>query len=144
MRKQILMTARLATILAITAASFGCQTAQGAREDVAEAATTIGNVVEAVFTDQGAEAVVQGSIADVDRRTRAVLREMGLTLAEAEYDDNATEREYEARGGDRVVHVELEARSATTTEIEVSYRVGETNYEKEQAREIIRRIQQRR
>lgn len=143
MNRQIRMAVRLTAILAITSASFGCRTVQGAREDVTSAANTVGNVAEAVFTDQGAEALVQGSIADVDRRARAVLQDMDMAITGTDYDDNATEREYEARSGDRVVKVELESRSATSTQVEVSYRVGETNYEKEQARDIIRRIQQR-
>lgn len=144
MKKQMLMAARLAAVVALTSASFGCRTVEGAREDASSAANTVSNAVEAVFTDQGAEATIQGSISDVDRRTRAVLRGMGLTVTEADYDDNATEREYEARGGDRVVHVELESRSATMTEIDVSYRVGATDYQKGQARDVIRRVQQQR
>lgn len=103
-----------------------------------------GGSLEAVFTDQGAEAVIQGSISDVDRRARAVLREMGMTLTAAEYDDNAREREYHATSGDRTAHVELEWRTATTTEVDVSYRIGATNYEKGQARDIITRIQRHR
>lgn len=143
MTNKMLVAVRLAAILVVTSATFGCRTMQAAGEDVESAAGAVGNAAEAAFTDQGAEAVVQGSIADVDRRTRAVLQGMGLTITGADYDDNATEREYEARGGDRVVRVELESRSAATTEVDVSYRVGETNYEKDQARDIIRRIQQR-
>ncbi|MET0399656.1 MAG: hypothetical protein ABW277_22900 [Longimicrobiaceae bacterium] len=144
MTKKLLVAARLAAVLALTSATFGCRTMQGAREDAESAANAVGNAAEAVFTDQGAEAVVQGSISDVDRRTRAVLGDMGMTITGADYDDNAMEREYEARSGDRVVHVELESRSPTTTQVDVSYRVGQANYEKEQARDIIRRIQQRR
>lgn len=144
MNKQMLLAARLAAVLALTSASFACRTVEGAREDASSAANTVSTAVEAVFTDQGAEATIQGSIADVDRRTRAVLSGMGLTLTEADYDDNAMEREYEARNGNRVVHVELESRSASTTEVDVSYRVGATDYRKGEARDIIRRIQQQR
>ena len=135
--------ARLAVVAAITLGAHGCRTVQAAGEDIESAAGTVSNAAEAAFTDQGAEAVVQGSISDVDRRTRAVLQDMGMTITGTDYEDNATERQFEARSGDRVVRVELESRSATTTEVDVSYRVGDVNYEKEQARDIIRRIQQR-
>lgn len=144
MNKQMLLAVRLTAVVALTSASFACRTVEGAREDASSAANTVSTAVEAVFTDQGAEATIQGSISDVDRRTRAVLTAMGMTITEADYDDNAMEREYEARSGDRVAHVELESRGATTTEVEVSYRVGTTDYRKGEARDIIRRIQQQR
>ncbi len=139
MKKQMLVAA----ILALTTGAAGCRTMQGAKEDAQSAANTVGNAAEAAFTDQGAEAVLAGSIGVVDGRTRAVLRDMGFTVTDADYDDNAREREYEARSGDRVVKVELEARSASTTEVDLTYRVG-TNYDREQARDVIRRIQARR
>ena len=144
MTKQTLIATRLALVVAAVATAAGCRTAQAARDDVSSAAGSVSTAVEAVFTDQGAEAVVGGSIADVDRRTRAVLRGMGMTLTDAEYDDNAREREYEARVGDRVAKVELEWRSATTTEVDVSVRVGATDYRKGEARDIISRIQAQR
>lgn len=144
MKKQMRMATRLAAVLAITSASFACRTVEGAREDAQSAGTTVVQAAEAVFTDQGAEAVIAGSISQVDRRTRMVLRNMGFTVTEADYDDNAREREYEAKMGDRTVRIELEWRSATTTEVDVSYRIGATNYEKGQARDILNRIQQQR
>lgn len=142
--KSMLAATRLALVLALAGTSFACRTARAAGEDVRDAASTVGDAAEAVFTDQGAEVVIGSSIADVDRRTRAVLRGMGMTLGEMDYDDNATEREYEGRSGDTVVHVELESRGASSTEIEVSYRTGQVNYDKERARDIIRRVQAQR
>ncbi len=144
MKMQMLTAARLAFVLTIASASFACQTARGARADAESAVNTVGNAAEAVFTDQGAELVIQSPIADVDRRTRAVLTGMGMTLGRAEYDDNAAEREYEARSGDTVVHVELESRGAGATEIEVSHRTGQVNYDKNRARDLIRRVQAQR
>lgn len=144
MTQQMRTAARLAAVVVMASATFGCRTVQGAREDAQNAGESAVQAVESVFTDQGAEAVIAGSIADVDRRTRLVLREMGLTMDEVRFDDNARERDYEAKGGDRTVRVELEVRTATTTEIEVKYRVGATNYEKGQAQDVIRRVQARR
>jgi hypothetical protein len=123
---------RLTLMLALLLPAYGCLAA----------AAGAGAAAGITLTNQGAESVVQGSIADVDRRTRAVLRDMGLTLADAAYEDNATEREYEARGsGDRVVHVKLEARGTTSTNVNVSSREGRLDYDKDAARDIISRIQ---
>lgn len=143
MRKQTLKIFRLGLILAVAPATVACATARGVEQDARSAANTAGNAVQAVFTDQGAEAVVQGSIADVERRTRAVLQQMGLAIADVEYDDGATEREFVGRSGDRTAHVKLEARSPSTTEVNASYRVGTADYDREEARNIIARIQQR-
>lgn len=144
METQMLMAPLLAAVVALTSPSFGCRTVEGARGDGSSEANTVSTAVETIFTDEGADATIQGSRSDVDRRTRAVLRDTGLMVTDAEYGDNATEREYEARGDDRVVHVELESRIATTTEVEVSYRLVTTGYRKGEARDVIRRIQQQR
>lgn len=143
MRKQILKIFRLGLILAVAPATVACATARGVEEDTRSAANTAGNVVQAVFTDQGAEAVVEDSIDDVERRTRAVLQEMGLAIADVEYEDGATEREFVSRTGERMAHVKLEALSPSTTEINASYRVGTADYNREEARNIVTRIQQR-
>lgn len=144
MMKQMLKTARFAMILAIAPATFACRTMHAAGEDIKDAASTVGDAAEAVFTDQGAEAVIGGSIRDVERRTMTVLRGMGMTIADVDYEDNATEREYHAVMGDRKVHVKLETQSATATKIQASYRQGTLDYDKNQARTIISRVQQQR
>ena len=144
MKHRMLIAGRLGIILATTVAAAACRTAQGAREDARSAANAVENAAEAVFTDQGAESLVQGSIAEVDRRARAVLADMGMELTKASYEDNATEREYEARSGDRVGHVKLVSRGAGATHVNVSYRVGRVDYDREQARTIILRIHRRR
>ena len=76
---------------------------------------------------------------------KRVLREMGLLLVDAAAEDRATEYEYEARSGDRVVHVKLERRTDTVTKVAVSSRVGTTlNYDVSHARMVVERIQQAR
>lgn len=142
MKKQILATVRLGLVLAVAPATVACATARGVEQDVRSAANTAVNAVEATFTQTGASAVVQGSVQDVERRTLAVLRQMGLQVADVEYEAGDTEREYVGRSGDRTAHVQLDWRSPTTTEIEASYRVGTADYDREEARNIITRIQQ--
>ncbi len=116
----------------------GAETAQTAVDQVGDALAAINPTAE------GAESLVQGSISTVDRRARPVLTNMGLELTKTDYEDDATEREYEARNGNRVVHVKLEARGATSTQVNVSSREGTLDYDKSHARRIRERIQRQR
>ena len=150
MRKIPTVSFRSLTLLLIVALpAAGCRTARTATEEVQQAGAAAGAAVTEAFaainpTDQGAESLVSGSISDVDRRTRAVLSGMGLQVTKTEMEDNATEREYEARSGDRVVHVKLEAQGATGTQVNVSSREGTLDYDKNHARMIVERIQRQR
>ena len=143
-RLNALARCSLLVLLSVIAAA-GCRTARTAADEVGDAAGAAGRAIASINpTNQGAESLVQGSISGVDRRTRAVLSSMGLQLTKAEYEDNATEREYEARGGERVVHVKLEARGTTSTQVNVSSREGRLDYDKSHARTILERIQRQR
>lgn len=123
----------------------GCRTARTAADEIGDAAGAAGRAIASINpTNQGVESLVQGSISAVDRRARAVLSSMGLQVTKSKMEDNATEREYEARSGNRVVHVKLEARGATSTEVEVTSREGTLDYDKSHARTILERIQRQR
>jgi hypothetical protein len=123
----------------------GCRTARTAADEIGDAAGAAGRAIASINpTNQGAEALVQGSVSNVDRRARTVLSSMGLQLTKAKYEDNATEREYEARSGNRVVHMKLEARGTTSTQVNVSSREGTLDYDKSHARMILERIQRQR
>src|SRR5690349_13976870 len=129
--------ASLALIAALGAA--GCRTAATAAAAGAAGAAAI------VMNDQNAEADVAGSLPEVDGRAKRVLRDMGLLMVDAAVEDRATEFEYEARNGDRVVHIKLERRSPTVTKVAVSSRVGTTlNYDVSHARMVLERIQKQR
>ena len=134
--------ARLAASLALATA---LSSAAGCGRAATGAAAAVSGAAAVVLNDQNAEAEVAGSLAEVDGRAKRVLRDMGLLLVDAAAEDNATEYEYEARSGDRVVHVKLERRTATTTKLAVSSRVGTTiNYDVSHARMVVERIQQQR
>ena len=96
-----------------------------------------------VLNDQNAEAEIPGSLEVVDGRAKRVLRDMGLLMVDAAAEDKATEFEYEARNGDRVVHVKLERISPTVTKVAISSRVGTTlDYDVTHARMVVDRIRQ--
>lgn len=108
------------------------------------AAAAAGTAAAVVATNQNAEGEVHGSLAEVDRRTRAVFGSMGLQITKSSTEDNGTEREYEARSGDRVVHVKLQQPAGShMTKVSVSSRRGTTlDYDVSHARTVLQRIQQ--
>lgn len=135
MTKRTLITAaKLALVLAIAPAAYGCRTAATVGAGAAAGAAA------ATQVNQNAEANIAAPISTVDRRARTVLAGMGMTLTDASYEDSAMEREYEARSGDTMVHMKLVGRGASTM-VAVSYRRGQLDYSKSQAQEILNRIQ---
>ena len=136
MRNRIATSVASVALVAALGAFTGCRTAA-----VAGAA----GAAAAVLNDQNAEGEIAGSIMEVDGRAKRALADMGLLLRDAAMEDNATEWEYEARNGDRVVHVKLERRTANLTKVAVSSRVGTTlDYDVSHARMVLERIRQQR
>jgi len=138
MQKRMLTAARIAMVLAIAPAAYGCRTAATVGAGAAAGAAA------ATTVNQNVEATVAAPIATVDSRARQVLSSMGMTLTDAEYEDNATEREYEGRSGDNVAHIKLIADGASRTRVAVSYRRGRVDYSQTEAQRILDRIQQAR
>ena len=136
------MTGPLLLAVALLLGASACRSASTATTVAAGAA---GVAAAIVLNDQNAEAEIAGSLADVDRRAQVVLSGMGLQIVTSTSENDAREREYEARSGDRVVHVKLEQRAPGVTKASVSSRTGTTlNYDVSHARMIVERIQQQR
>lgn len=137
------MISRLNAIFLSLALLAGLGSAGGCRSAANVAAAGAAGAAAIVVNDQNAEADIPGTVVEVDGRAKRVLREMGLLMVDAAMEDNATEWEYEARSGERVVHVKLERRSPTVTKLSVSSRVGTTlNYDVSHARMVVERIRQ--
>jgi hypothetical protein len=126
---------RLALVLAIAPAIYGCRTAATVGAGAAAGAAA------ATTVNQNVEATIGAPIATVDTRARAALQVRGMTVTDAEYEDNATEREYEARSGDNVAHIKLIANGANSTRVAVSYRRGAVDYSRDEAQRILTLIQ---
>lgn len=94
----------------------------------------------ATTIDQNVTATLATPISEVDRRARAVFASMGMAITAAEFQDNATEREYDARSGDNIAHIKMVAEGAQT-KVSVSYRRGRVDYSKTEAQNILNRIQ---
>jgi hypothetical protein len=139
------MMNRVATIIASVALTAVLGTTAACLSASTAAVAGLGGAAAIVLNDQNAEAEIAGTLVEVDGRAKRVLREMGLLMVDAAEEDRATEFEYEARNGDRVVHVKLERRSPSVTKLSVSSRVGTTlNYDVSHARMVVERIQQMR
>ncbi|HEV2147160.1 MAG TPA: hypothetical protein VGR37_07140 [Longimicrobiaceae bacterium] len=119
--------------------------AVGCSSRTATVATAAGGAAAAVaLSDQNAEGEAHGTLAELDRRTRAVFASMGLQITKSSTETSGSEREYEARSGDRVVHVKLEQPAGShMTKVSVSSRRGTTlDYDVSHARTVLARIQQ--
>lgn len=139
MQKPIRAIVPLALLVALALPASGC--GSKTRTAAAVAAGTVGAIV---LTNQNAEAEFQGSVGEWDRRTRAVLADLGLEITKSSSERGGLEREYEARSGDRVVHTKVEQLEAGTTKVSVSSRRGTTlDYDVSHARMVLERIQQR-
>ena len=134
MTKRALTAARIAILLAITPAAYGCRTAAAVGAGAAAGAAA------ATTVNQNVESTVSSPIGTVERRTRQVLASMGMTLTDVEYEDAATERELEGRSGDNVAHVKLVADGTSRTRVAVSYRRGAVDYSKTEAQRILDQI----
>ena len=139
------MHTKVATTVASLVLTLALGSATGCRSASTVAAAGAAGTAAIVLNDQNAEAEIAGSLTQVDGRAKRVFASMGLLIQDAAMEDNATEWEYEARSGDRVVHIKLERLNPTLTKVAISSRVGTTlNYDVSHARMVIERIRQER
>ena len=123
------------------ALAFAIVPAAGCRTAATVGAGAAAGAAAATTVNQNVEATIAAPIATVDTRARAALRVRGMTVTDANYEDNATEREYEARQGDNVAHLKLIANGANSTRVAVSYRRGAVDYSRDEAQRILTLIQ---
>lgn len=123
------------------ALAFAIVPAAGCRTAATVGAGAAAGVAAATQVNQNVEATINAPIATVDTRARAALQVRGMTMTDAAYEDNATEREFEGRQGDNVAHIKLIANGANSTRVAVSYRRGQLDYSKDEAQNILRLIQ---
>lgn len=137
MPNRMLTAVRIAAILALAPAAYGCRTAATVGAGAAAGAAAVTQV------NQNVEATVSAPIATVDTRARGVLTSMGMTLVEVESENNGMEREFEGRSGENVAHVKLVS-DGNSTRVAVSYRRGRVDYSRDEAQRILTQIQQAR
>lgn len=77
-------------------------------------------VAAIVLNDTKLEAEVGRSIADIDRRVRTVIDQLGLRITRAPESTTGARREYQAHGGDRIVEIAVVEGTARRTTVSVS------------------------
>ncbi len=125
-------TIRLLLLMALTLPIGACAAAALAG---AGAATGI------YLTTRGAEGIVEGSVADVERRTNVVLAEQRIIVTERKTVNDGKKVELKGKTGDgRDVKVTINRKSATTSEVEVEVRESAVVWDQDYSRALLERI----
>lgn len=95
------------------------------------------------LTTRGAEAVVNGSVEDVEKRARAVLESEGVPVSDYQTEDGGARRELQGKKGDLEVSVSMARQSDETTKTEVSARKNLAVWDKEYAQQLLDKIVKR-
>ena len=130
MRSPFHMLLRLALVVALAAGGTGC----------VAAAAGAGAGAGLYLTSRGASGQVNGDMATLTARTRSVFTEMGIQMTGTETDDGGDEVELRGTREGMDITVEIERKSATTSEVNVSARKSEVEWDKDYARQILSRI----
>jgi hypothetical protein len=93
------------------------------------------------LTSRGANAVVDGSLPVVARRTDAVFSQLGIEVTERTVAGDSSRVELKGKTSDgRDVDTKLRRESATTTAVEVTVRKNPVVWDRDYARTILERI----
>lgn len=93
------------------------------------------------LTTRGAQGVIEGSVADVDRRTGLVLAEQNITITDRDVSRGGEKIEIKGKTADgKDVRIEMNRKSATTTEVDVEVRESPVVWDQDRARDILQRI----
>lgn len=104
------------------------------------AAAGAGAATGIYLTSRGAESLVEGSVEEVAARTQAAFREFDITHTREVTERGGDIRNFEGTTGESTVTVNLERKSPTTTNVEVTVRKNEVEWDKEHAQEILASI----
>ncbi|HEX7118209.1 MAG TPA: DUF3568 family protein [Longimicrobiales bacterium] len=131
------MTGRAVRAVVVIALTHPLAACAAAAAGAAGAATGI------YLTSRGANGIVEGTVADVTRRTERVYADMDITITEREYQETGEVEIKGDRNGTQV-NTEIEYETATTTEVKVEARENEFQWDQDLAREVVQRIVQAR
>ena len=120
-------------LVALAAAVQGCV--------VAAAGAGAGGAV--YVTTRGAEALVSGSVEDVQQAAEATFGAMEITVTGTETERGGDERELRGQKGDLDVTVDFERESSSTTKVEVTARRSVAEWDKDYAKRVLQEIVRR-
>jgi hypothetical protein len=108
---------------------------------VAAALAGAGAATGIYLTTRGAKGLVEGTVADVERRAGVVLAEQRIEITERKAAINGSRVELKGETGTgNAVTVEIERKTASTTEVEVAVRESAVVWDQDRARAILERI----
>ncbi len=92
------------------------------------------------LTTRGASSLVNAQVSDVASRTRAVFEEMNITVLKSSEENGGDKRTLSGQRGEMEVDVDMERKSPTTTNVEVTAKRNVADYDKDFAKEVLSRI----
>lgn len=93
------------------------------------------------LTTRGAKGIVEGSVSDVDRRTGVVLANQGIEVTKRTVAGDGSSVKIDGKTrDDQDMNVEIERKTATTTEVEVAVRKNAVVWDQDYARMILEQI----
>lgn len=104
------------------------------------AAAGAGAATGIYLTTRGAEAMVEGSVPQLARRTEQVFADLGIRITEREIEEDDVEIELKGETDDLEVSADIERETATTSRVEVTARRSLVEWDKDYARMVLERI----
>src|SRR2546422_255221 len=93
------------------------------------------------FTSRGAESIVEGSVADVERRARAVFAAEGIPVSGSQIENSGDKREIKGTKGGLDITVSMERQGGgQTTKTEGSARKNIAVWDKDYAQQLLDKI----
>ncbi|HEY9505949.1 MAG TPA: hypothetical protein VIQ27_08260 [Gemmatimonadales bacterium] len=107
------------------------------------AAAAGGAAAGVYLTSRGAEAVVEGSVADVARRAQSVMGEMAIVKEDESTEDQGAKHVLKGKKGDLDVSIEINRETDKTAKVEVTARENLAEWDKDFAKDVLNRIVER-
>jgi hypothetical protein len=104
------------------------------------AAAAGGAAAGVYITSRGAEAVVEGSVADVATRAESVMGEMGIVKEGESTEDQGDKHVLKGKKGDLDVNININRETDKTSKVEVTARENLAEWDKDYAKDVVNRI----
>ena len=104
------------------------------------AAAAGGAAAGVYLTSRGAEAVVEGSVADVATRAESVMGEMGIAKEGESTEDQGAKQVFKGKKGDLDVNISINRETDKTSKVEVTARENLAEWDKDYAKDVVNRI----
>lgn len=104
------------------------------------AAAAGGAAAGVYLTSRGAEAVVEGSVADVARRAESVMGELAIVKEDESTEDQGAKQVLKGKKGDLDVTFHIKRETASTSKVEVTARENLAEWDKKYAEQLLNEV----